>query len=141
MNKLVIKENIHDYTSEERIALDNAYKQLEAVAQEGELSIEETRIRVAWVRMQSEDNFKINQPTVKASAKKKKIKEDSLDDMLAAMSGEVPVKKKRASRKKEVKEDALAKAARLNFRKMAGEELSPEDEEYLRIALAEVPEA
>jgi hypothetical protein len=135
---LTIHNNIEDYSHEEGLALEEAYNALTEAAQGGNLTFEETRIRVAYVRFKREENFKISQPTVRASTKK--IKEESLEDMLCVLSGETKAKAKRVSKKKELAVTGqavhLAKASRLFFMKQKGETLSQEDEHFLEVALA-----
>ena len=67
---LIIYNNIEDYSFEEKRALEVAFNELEEKAQGGKLTLEETRVRVAWVRLKREENFKISQPTIRA----KKVK-------------------------------------------------------------------
>jgi hypothetical protein len=135
---LIIHDNIEDYSHEEGLALEAAFNAIEETAQGGNLTLEETRVRVAYTRFKREENFKISQPTIRASTKK--VKEESFDDMLLALSGETKVKAKRVSKKKEVVPTGqaahLAKASRLFFMKQKGELLSEEDEQFLAVALA-----
>jgi hypothetical protein len=139
---LVIRDNIDDYSHEERLAVEQAYNELEEKSQGGELTLEETRIRVAWVRLKREENFKIAQPTLRA--KKVKVNE-SLEDAIAGLSGETATPKaKRVSKAKVQKEvdvvkENIARAGRLYFMKQKGEVLSAEDEAFLQNAL-EAPE-
>lgn len=134
---LIIYNNIEDYSFEEKRALEVAFNELEEKAQGGKLTLEETRVRVAWVRLKREENFKISQPTIRA----KKVKEISLEDALAELSGEVVtpkqkrVAKVKVKKEKEIQNDAIARAGRLYFMKQKGEVLSEEDEAFLQVAL------
>lgn len=56
---ITIHENKADYTAAEAAILKQTYDALEVKAQGGDLTIDETRIRVAYIRYQREDNFKI----------------------------------------------------------------------------------
>lgn len=136
---ITIHNKIEDYTFDEKQQLEQAFKELEIKAQDGELSLEETRIRVAWLRLKREENFEISQPTAKTKAAKPKDK--SLDDALAGLTGEVAEKPKRVTKARKKKDeaivdDAIAKASRLHFMKVRGELLSAEDEQFLANALA-----
>lgn len=139
---ITIRDNIDDYNHEERLAVEQAYNELEEKAQGGELTLEETRIRVAWVRLRREENFKIAMPSVRV--KKVNVKE-SLEDAIAGLSGETATPKaKRVAKAKVKKEvdivkDNIARAGRLYFMKQKGEVLTAEDEAFLQEAL-EAPE-
>ena len=98
---IVIHNNIEDYSFEEKRAVEVAFNELEEKAQGGELTLEETRVRVAWVRLKREENFKISQPTIRA----KKVKEISLEDALAELSGEVVTPKQKRVAKVKVKKE------------------------------------
>ena len=62
-----LKDNIEDYTEQEKVAIKNCFSNLEVKAQGAELSIEETALRVAWHRLLREENFFVVQ------AKPKKV--------------------------------------------------------------------
>jgi hypothetical protein len=139
---LVIRDNIDDYNREERLAVEQAYNELEEKSQGGELTLEETRIRVAWVRLKREENFKIAMPSVRA--KKGNVKE-SLEDAIAGLSGETATPKAKRVAKVKVKKEAEivkdngARAGFLLYLKQKGEILSAVDEAFLQAAL-EAPE-
>ena len=125
---IIVYENNTDYTFEERQALGKAYQDLDVKAQGGKLTLEETRIRVAYIRMQSEDNFKIYQPTPKATRKKAMSVEETM--YLLEHGTEMPkVKKTRAKKEKAV--DPVARASKLLTLRNKGEILSKEDNEFL----------
>lgn len=139
---LVIRDNIDDYNHEERLAVEQAYNELEEKSQGGELTLEEIRIRVAWVRLKREENFKIAMPSVRA----KKVKQnESLEDALAGLSGETATPKAKRVAKVKVKKEAeivkdnVARAGFLFYLKQKGEILSAVDEAFLQAAL-EAPE-
>lgn len=122
-----------DYSPLEFEALKEAYDSLEEKAQGGILSLEETRIRIAYCRYYQEDHFRIYQPN-KPAKKGKKVKEaSSVEDMFAMLSGEEPQAKVRKPRAKKetVSNDPMKKAAKLFALKEKGEILSEEDEEFL----------
>lgn len=133
---VTIQNNIEDYSFEEKQQLEQAYTELEVKSQGGNLTLDETRIRVAYVRLKREENFKIAQPAKAKSPRK--TKSESLEDVIASLSGEVVVKPKRTRTKKEpvVNEDKLSEISKIYFRKQKGEQLTPEEEERLAIALA-----
>jgi hypothetical protein len=139
---LVIRDNIDDYNREERLAVEQAYNELEEKSQGGELTLEETRIRVAWVRLKREENFKIAMPSVRA--KKGNVKE-SLEDAIAGLSGATATPKAKRVAKVKVKKEAEivkdngARAGFLLYLKQKGEILSAVDEAFLQAAL-EAPE-
>lgn len=59
ISKIVIKNNKADYTPEELMLLQQAGEQLAYCEQGGERTLEETRVLVAYKRLQQEDNFKV----------------------------------------------------------------------------------
>lgn len=59
ISKIVIRNNKADYTPEELIVLAQAGQQLAYCEQGEERTLEETRILVAYKRLQQEDNFKV----------------------------------------------------------------------------------
>lgn len=131
---ITVHNNIEEYTHEEKLALEQAFKDLEVKAQGGNLTLDETRIRVAYVRLKREENFKIAQ-----SAKTKgtrKPKEESLEDALAGLSGEVKPKRTRAKKLPVVTECKLRNIAKLYYRQQQGEVLTSEELEVLNLALA-----
>lgn len=131
---IVIHNDKNAYSFEEFELLRKAYDSLEEKAQGGTLSLEETAIRVAFMRYKQEENFKIYQTPAKAAGKKGKKKETSLDDLFENLSGEVVEKSKRTRKKKEevtpLRQQQI-KAARLLALQEKGEILSKEDEEFL----------
>lgn len=132
-NKITLKNNKSEYTQDEIAIIENAWKSLEVKAQGGQLTIEETRIRIAYLRLKQEENFRIVQPTQKATGGRKK-KENNVDDLLDVLAGETVAKPKRISKKKENSAKAnepKARAARLLAAKDRGEILSEEDELFL----------
>jgi len=131
---ITVHNNIEEYTHEEKLALEQAFKDLEVKAQGGNLTLDETRIRVAHVRLKREENFKIAQPA--KTKVTRKPKEESLEDALAGLSGEVKPKRTRAKKLPVIKEDKLSNIARLYYRQQQGEVLTSEELELLNIALA-----
>ena len=114
---VTIHENIEDYTIEEKVALQEAYDSLEMTAQAGELTIDETRIRVAYIRLKREENFKISvikEP--KAPKVPKPPKEPG---------------QKRTRTKKVKEKDSIELASELFFKRMTGEILTPDEEKFL----------
>jgi len=101
MSQIIIHENKSEYTAAEIAALTQANKDLDIKAQGGELTIDETRIRVAYIRLQREGNFKIvvesgrtakapKEPKIPKSPKEKisksPRKSEVSDDMTKAQS-------------------------------------------------------
>ena len=129
MEKITIHESSSNYSPVEAALLQQAYNELEVKAQKGELSIEETRIRVAYLRYQREGDFKI---AVRA-ATNKKPKEPK----------EPKERKPRTTRtrksKKDVLLDDIAKASQLLFKKNNGQELTEEEETFLQLMTENPP--
>lgn len=134
---VTIHNNIEDYSFEERQQLEQAYLELEVKSQGGLLTLDETRIRVAYVRLKREENFKIAQPAKAKSPRK--TKSESLEDAIAGLAGETKPKRTRAKKEPVIKEDKISEISKLYLRQQRGEELTPEETERLRIAL-EPPE-
>jgi len=59
LNNITIRNNKEDYSEDELLAIEQAYQELYAKAQGEELTLAETRIIVAYKRIQQEANFKI----------------------------------------------------------------------------------
>jgi hypothetical protein len=59
LSKITIHNNKEDYTPVEAIELEQAFHTLTAKAQGEEITLEETRIIVAWKRYVQDGNFKI----------------------------------------------------------------------------------
>ena len=59
ISKITIHNNKDEYTPVEALELEQAYHTLSAKAQGEEISLEETRIIVAWKRYVQDGNFKI----------------------------------------------------------------------------------
>jgi thiol:disulfide interchange protein len=59
ISKITIHNNKDEYTPVEALELEQAYHTLSAKAQGEEISLEETRIIVAYKRYQQDGNFKI----------------------------------------------------------------------------------
>ena len=59
ISKIVIHENKDQYSISEALDLEQAYKTLYAKAQGEEITLDETRVIVAYKRYQQEGNFKI----------------------------------------------------------------------------------
>ena len=153
-----LRDNIEDYTEQEKVAIKDCFSSLEVKAQGAELTIEETALRVAWHRLLREENFFIVQAkpkkvaTGKTSRKAKAVAELSPEDYLASLDtiGQEPVaavKPKAPSKraKKAVKELSLETIARhraqeLAFRKNRGEELTQEEEAFLQEELRKLEE-
>ena len=165
-----LKDNIEDYTEQEKVAIKNCFSNLEVKAQGAELSIEETALRVAWHRLLREENFFVVQAkpkkvaAAKTGRKTKAVTELSPEEYLASLDtiGQEPAPKtavkaaakpkatakpkapsKRA--KKAVKELSLETIARhraqeLAFRKNRGEELTQEEEAFLQEELRKLEE-
>jgi hypothetical protein len=123
--KVTIHENKADYTPTEVALLAQAYQSLEIKAQAGELTLDETRIRIAYIRYQREDNFKIAIEPVK------KVKEPKVPKEKVA---------RKPRTKKEVVEQPLERATRLLHARKNGEELSEEDNLFLDDMLKPVPD-
>ena len=75
ISTLVVHSNKEDYSPTEVIALEQAYKTLVAKSQGEEITLDETRIIVAYKRYQQEGNFKIVAEKTKRVAKEKIAKE------------------------------------------------------------------
>ena len=75
ISTIIIHSNKEDYSPLEAIALEQAYKTLVAKSQGEEISLDETRIIVAYKRYQQEGNFKIVAEKTKRVAKEKVTKE------------------------------------------------------------------
>ena len=157
-----LRDNIEDYTEQEKEAIKACFNTLEVKAQGAELSIEETALRVAWHRLLREENFFIVQAkpkkvaAAKTGRKTKAVKELSPEDYLTSLDtiGQAPVtvvktpaKPKAPSKraKKAVKELSLETIARhraqeLAFRKNRGEELTQEEEAFLQEELRKLEE-
>ena len=141
---LQLHDNLEDYSEEEKLALKHAYIDLEIKAQDGVLTIDETRIRVAYVRLLREENFKISQPTVRATSTRKK-KEPALESLLDELAGGKLPKQKRITKVKVEKQKAtpkqanVARAGMLFFQRNRGEQLTDEENAFLDAAL-EAPE-
>ena len=129
---VTLHNNIEDYTLQERFDLEEAFKNLEVKAQSGLLTTDETRIRVAYVRLKREENFKISQTPVK------KVKEPKDPNAPKAI---------RSPRKKvekiiePSKQERLAKASRILQMQLSGQTLSEEDSKYLEEHLTLPPPA
>ena len=128
--EVAIHENKSNYTATEAVLLKQAYDALEVKAQNGELSIEETRIRVAYLRYMREDNFKI------VVEKKKTVKEPK-----------APKEPKTRTRKtkQEIpkipdKSDDIKKAQQLWAMKQLGKELTEEEDAFVTKLLPPPPE-
>jgi hypothetical protein len=126
--KVTIHENKADYTPTEVALLAQAYQSLEIKAQAGELTLDETRIRIAYIRYQREDNFKIAIEPVK---KAKKVTEPKVPKEKVA---------RKPRTKKVVVEQPLERATRLLHARKNGEELSEEDNLFLDDMLKPVPD-
>jgi hypothetical protein len=118
---LTFHDNKDDYTASEIVALKQAFDQLEIKAQGGELSIDETRIRVAHIRLQREGNFKIVVEAKKAAAKVPKEPKAPKEKV---------VRKSKASRPAEVQDD-IAKAQSLWFKQNIGGVLTEEEKAFV----------
>jgi len=119
-----------EYSPEEAFELEQAFAALEEKAAGGELTIEETRIRVAYARYKREDNFKIAATKVKAIKAPKEPKPPK--------EPKIPKEPKvRKSRAKQI--DNIALAGQLLYRKNQGEVLTEEENLFLQTALAEPP--
>lgn len=74
---LTIHENKEDYTPEEAAILQQEYDKLTIKLQSEELTLEEVRVRIAYLRYKREENFKIaivkeKKPKVVKEPKEKK---------------------------------------------------------------------
>lgn len=125
--EITIHENKSDYTPAEAIELKQAYQALEVKAQAGKLSIEETRIRVAYLRYLREDNFKI-------VVEKKKVAKEPKEPKARTR------KLKQETPKKVTKSDDIMKAQQLWAMKQLGKVLSEEDEAFVTKMLPPPPE-
>jgi hypothetical protein len=121
---ITIHSNIEDYTLNERLELEDAYNKLEVKSQGGKLTIDETRIRVAYVRLRRESDFKISQASVK------KVKEPK--------QPKAPGEKVTRTRKPKV-QDNIAKASILFHKQFNGGELTKEEKAFLDDQLAMPP--
>lgn len=83
ISRIIIHENKEDYQPDEVAMLEQAYLSLTAKSQGEEISLEETRIIVAYKRYKQEGNFKIvaekakkapKEPSAAKPAKEKKPK-------------------------------------------------------------------
>lgn len=124
-----LHNNIEDYTLDERLELEHAYQLLEPVAQAGNLTIDETRIRVAYVRLQREENFKISQAPFKKEKVVKEPKEPKIPGTRA----------KRIT--KEKPSDDIAKASALFYKQFKGEQLTQEELDFLESKVIMPPPA
>ena len=115
---VITHNNIEDYTLDERLDLESAYNALETIAQAGTLTIDETRIRVAYIRLLREENFRISQTNVKAPKVPKEPKEPKIPGT-------------RTRRIAAPKDDSIAKASALLFRQIRGDKLTEEEEAFL----------
>jgi len=116
----MIRENKDDYSEQEIAELTNAFNELEYKAQGGELTIEETRIRVAYCRLQRESNFKIQ--ILKAAKVPKEPKEPGT---------KTPRKKKTTSL-----EGIVERYTRLYIEQSQGKILTEEEEQFLENMIA-----
>ena len=120
MPPITIHENKGDYTAAEIAELTQAYNDLGIKAQGGELTIDETRIRVAYIRLQREGNFKIVVEAKKAAKTPKEPKEKV----------EKPIRKARVTKNKEEVDD-IAKAQGLWVRQNLGAILTEEEKAFV----------
>ena len=124
--QITIHENKEDYLPEEVALLTQAYNELELKAQSGNLTLEETRVRVAYNRYQRESNFKI------AILPTKKIKEPKEPKVVG---------ERKTRTKKEVvpKVNTIERASQLFYRQRQGEELTDEEVAFLEMVMSEPP--
>ena len=92
ISTITVHSNKEDYSPLEAIALEQAYKTLVAKSQGEEITLDETRIIVAYKRYQQEGNFKIVAEKTVRAKKEKVVKEPK----------EPKPKKQKALTKKEV---------------------------------------
>lgn len=116
---ITIHNNKEDYTPEEAHLLEEAYNAI-ASKQQGEmLTIDDTRIIVAFKRFKQEQNFKI----VAVKVKKEKVVKEKV------------VKEKVVKTKKKQEADELSafdtKKADILYRRHIGAELSEEDKQFI----------
>lgn len=119
--QVTIHENKEDYTPAEAHLLAQAFHELEVKAQGGNLTLEETRIRVAYVRYKREENFKI------AILPKKKVPKEP-------KAPNAPKRTRKSKQKPSVK-DNIAEASKLLFRQNKGELLTDEEIAFLTVML------
>lgn len=122
--QVTVHENKEDYTPAEAHLLAQAFQELEIKAQGGELTLEETRIRVAYVRYKREENFKV------AILPEKKVRVPK--DPSAPKTTRT-----RTTKAKVPIEDNIAKASKLLFRQNKGELLTDEEMSFLSIMMAD----
>jgi hypothetical protein len=75
ISTITVHSNKEDYSPLEAIALEQAYKTLVAKSQGEEITLDETRIIVAYKRYQQEGNFKIVAEKTVRAKKEKVVKE------------------------------------------------------------------
>jgi hypothetical protein len=129
---LVFHDNKEDYSPEELLALKQAYDALTVKCQGGELTLEETKIRIAFLRVQRENDFKIVVTKVKVPKAPKEPKQPKEKKTRTKVEREVSPKSKAKA--------MLARASNLHFLKSNGVVLSDEDEAFLASTLESPPE-
>ena len=126
--QVTIHENKEDYSPAEAHLLAQAYQELEVKAQGGNLTLEETRIRVAYVRYKREENFKI---AILPEKKTRAVKEPKDPNAPKAS-------RTRTAKVKTVPiEDNIAKASKLLFKQNKGEFLTDEEMSFLTMMMAD----
>lgn len=113
-----------EYSPAEAAELAQAFSNLEEKAQGGILTIEETRLRVAYIRFLREDNFKI------AIVKEPKAKKEKVPKEPKAPK-EPKVKVARATTKKDPKLSSIERAGALLFKRNSGQTLTEEENTFL----------
>ena len=127
--QIVLHERITDYSPEEAMILSQAFSELEAKAQEGNLSLEETRIRVAYCRYKREEDFKIAILPTKKVKEPKAVKEPK----------EPKERKPRKSTKVPEQISSIQKASQILYKRKQGIELTEDEEDFLESMMGEPP--